>query len=415
MSSQAVIAILLTITAFAAYMNYRFLKLPKSIGLTLITLLCSLVFIGLDKVGFPTYSYTNEFINSIDFNTTVMGGMISFLLFAGGLHINAMELAKQKGIIGVLATFSVVISTAVVGTTIWLVAMAFNTHIDFIYALIFGALIAPTDPIAVLGLFKRVKAPRALEMKVAGESLFNDGIGIVMFVVLLEIAVGQGTMSKHSIFIMFLQQLCGGVILGVALGYFVDWLLHQVDDYEVTVLVTLALVTGGYYLAVILGVSGPIAMVFAGLIVGNRLKDAALSKKSAQNLLTFWKMTDQTLNAILFVLIGIIVFQLSFTVNTTIVAVLAIPMVLIARYISVAVPIHMFSMFRKFSKHSIKILTWGGLRGGISIALALSLPDTPAKDEILTATYAVVVFSLLVQGLTIQPMLKKAFEKDESS
>jgi len=414
MDTQTVIAILIAVTAFAAVINYRYLQLPKSIGFTLITLVCSSLLILLDQAGIKTAGYTNVLLNSLHFNETFMGGMISFLLFAGGLHINAIELAEHKLTIGLLATISVIISTFVTGVGIWIVAHMFNTNIDLIYALVFGAIIAPTDPIAVLGLLKRVKAPKSLEMKVAGESLFNDGISIVLFIALLEFAEGSGSFSSLTILMMFLQQLIGGLLFGFILGFVVNLLLRKIDDFEVSILLTLSVATGGYLLATQLGISGPIAMVIAGLLVGWRLNHCGLAIKSAEFLQIFWKMIDQTLNAILFVLIGIVVLHLTFTTNTCLVACFAIPIMLLARYVSVLIPIKLIARYRSYHRHAIKVLTWGGLRGGISIALALGLPDVAAKDEILLATYAIVLFSLLVQGLTIQPLFKRLFPTDDT-
>lgn len=412
MSTQAVIAILLTVTAVASYINYRFIKLPSTIGLTLITLLASIIFITLDKFGFRTQDFAQTLLHSINFNATFMGGMISFLLFAGGLHINIIDLAKQRWIIGTLATASVVISTFIVGFLVWFIGkVLLHTDIDLIHALIFGALIAPTDPIAVLGILKKIKLNPSLEMKIAGESLFNDGIGIVMFVLLLEISSSQTAIAQHRIAIMFFHQLIGGIAYGALLGYLTNGLLKKVNNYEVSVLITLALVTGGYMLAIKLGVSGPIAMVVSGLIVGAHLKEAGLSTQNKQYLQAFWDVIDEVLNAILFVLIGLAVFQLNFTLNTSLLAIAAIPIVLLARLISVAAPITFFRMFRRFGQNTIRIMTWGGLRGGISIALALSLPDGHIKDEVLMGTYAVVVFSIIVQGLTIGHLIRRSTVK----
>ena len=409
MTIQAIIAILLTVTAAASYINYRYIKLPSSVGITIIVLIVSLLLIITDKFGLRTSHYTQNLINSIDFNATVMGGMISFLLFAGALHLNAIEIVKQRYVIGVLATASVVISTIIVGFAIWGVSTLFHINIPPIYCFIFGALIAPTDPIAVLGILKQVKAPQSLEMKIAGESLFNDGSGILMFVILTALVTGQAEIAKHQIALLFIQQLCGGILIGFLLGWLTNWLLKRANDFDVSVLITLALVTGGYMAAVELGTSGPIAMAIAGLVVGARLQRDALSKTTAAQLRHFWDLIDKVLNAILFVLIGLAVLHLNFTTNAILVALISIPVVLFARFISVATPISLFSTFRKFNRYTIRIMTWGGLRGGLSIALALSLPNSPVKNEILMATYAVVVFSLIVQGLSIGALIKHGF------
>jgi len=410
MQTQLLIAILMTVTAFASYLNHRYLKLPTSIGLTLLMLMSSFCFILFDKLGFKTYDFTQAMLSNVDFNQTFMGGMISFLLFAGGLHINAIELAKQKTIIAILATFGVVLSTALTGFALWLIAQLIGIQWPFIYCLLFGALIAPTDPIAVIGMLKKVHAPHTLEMKIAGESLFNDGIGIVIFVTLLEISQGTTAVQHHIIILQFLQQLIGGALIGWILGKGTNWLLNQVNDFSVGALITLGLVTGGYNFAIALGTSGPIAMAIAGLTVGFKLKSGGLSKQTAEQLKRFWELIDEVMNAILFVLIGLAVFQLHFTITSLLLAFTAIPIVLVSRLISVAVPLSIFSIFRRYTRHAIRILTWGGLRGGVSIALALSLPTSAAKDEILVATYAVVVFSLIVQGLTIGPLVKRSLK-----
>jgi len=413
MTTQTVIAILLTVTAFASYINYRYVKLPSAIGLTLITLLASLLFIGLDKIGFQTRDFTKELLETIDFNSTVMGGMIGFLLFAGGLHINAIELFRHKWSIATLSTLGVIISTMIVGFTMWSISLFFDVAIDLYHCLLFGALIAPTDPIAVLSIFKKIRAPNVLTMNIAGESLFNDGISIVLFVTLLKLGTNIDSVSHSTLYLMFMQQLGGGIIMGALLGYFTNYLLRKVNNFEVSVLITLSIVTGGYLIATEFGTSGPIAMVVAGLIIGLNIKEGGLSTGTARQLLIFWELIDEVLNALLFVLIGLVVFQLTFTSGAGLVAIIAIPVVLLARYVSVAFPITGLSIFMKFSPNTINIMTWGGLRGGISIALALSLPGSSATNEVILITYAVVVFSIIVQGLTIGPLIRKTLQQDQ--
>jgi len=412
MDTQTVIAILLTVTALASYINYRYIKLPSAIGLTLITLIASLLFIGLDKIGFQTRDFTQELLETIDFNTTVMGGMIGFLLFAGGLHINAIELFRHKWSIATLSTLGVIISTIIVGFTMWSISLLFDVSIDLYHCLLFGALIAPTDPIAVLSIFKKISAPNVLTMNISGESLFNDGISIVLFVTLLELGTNVDSVSHSKVYVMFMQQLGGGVIMGLILGFITNFLLRKVNNFEVSVLVTLSIVTGGYLVATKFGTSGPIAMVVAGLLIGLKIKEGGLSTGTARHLLIFWELIDEVLNALLFVLIGLVVFQLTFSTGAGLVALIAIPVVLLARYVSVAFPIAGLSLFMKFSPNTINIMTWGGLRGGISIALALSLPSTAATNELILITYAVVVFSIIVQGLTIGPLIRKTVQQE---
>jgi len=412
MTTQTVIAILLTVTAMASYINYRYVKLPSAIGLTIITLLASFVFIMLDKIGFRTRDFTQELLATIDFNSTVMGGMIGFLLFAGGLHINAIELFRHKWSIATLSTLGVIISTTIVGFTIWSISLFFDVSIDLYHCLLFGALIAPTDPIAVLSIFKKISAPNVLTMNIAGESLFNDGVSIVLFVSLLELGANINEVSHSKLYFMFMQQLGGGILMGAILGFFTNFLLRKVNNFEVSVLITLSIVTGGYMVATQFGTSGPIAMVVAGLLIGLKIKEGGLSTGTARHLLIFWELIDEVLNALLFVLIGLVVFQITFTSGATIIAVIAIPVVLLARYVSVAFPITGLSLFMKFSPNTINIMTWGGLRGGISIALALSLPSGPETNELIVITYAVVVFSIIVQGLTIGPLIRKSLRQD---
>lgn len=408
MTLQTTIAILITITAIASYINHRFIKLPNSIGLTLVALIASLTLIAIDLLGLDLGKYAQTFIRSIDFNNTFVGGMLSFLLFAGALHLDVVELAKSKWLISVLATIGVIISTLLIGGFIYYLSYLLGINMRLIDCLVFGALISPTDPIAVLDCLKRANVRSSLAFNIAGESLFNDGIGIVAFVILTSIAHGDVSPEKHQIIIMVLQQLFGGIGLGLVLGYLTYWLLRNVNDYEVSVLITLALTTGGYLLATKLNTSGPIAMAIAGLFVGSKLTSCRLSKKTIEELHRFWDLIDKVLTAILFVLIGMVILQVDFSHDGIILAVLAIPVVLLARLISVKVPLSLFSIFQKFSKFTTLVLTWGGLRGGISIALALSLPNDGHKLEILVMTYTVVVFSILVQGLTINPMIKKS-------
>jgi CPA1 family monovalent cation:H+ antiporter len=284
-------------------------------------------------------------------------------------------------------------------------------NIAFIYCLLFGALISPTDPIAVLGILKKVDTPKSLETKIVGESLFNDGVGVVIFLILLEMAGSGHEIGVGRIFMLFVQEAIGGGLLGFAAGMLAYWMLKQVDNYQVEILITLGLVTGGYALADALHLSAPIAIVVAGLLIGNHGRSFAMSEDTRQNLDTFWELADEVLNAVLFLLIGLEVMVLSYTWMSFTGALLAIVIVLSARLISVSVPIFLLKRVRSFSPNVVKILTWGGLRGGISIALALSLPVGGERDVLLAITYGIVVFSILVQGLTISPYLKMLRQK----
>jgi len=401
-----IIAILLTLSAVFSFINYRFLKLPNTIGLMLIGLLFSLLLISVSWFYPASKHWAVEMLIQIDFDETLLHGMLSFLLFAGALHVNINDLRDQYRIILGLATAGVVLSTFIVGILSWGMLNLLGFNISFIYCLLFGALISPTDPIAVLGILKKAGAPKSLETKIVGESLFNDGVGVVIFLILLEIATSGHEMSAARIVMLFVQEAIGGGLLGLGTGMLAYWMLKQVDNYQVEILITLGLATGGYALAEALHLSAPIAIVVAGLFIGNHGRSFAMSEDTRQNLDTFWELADEVLNAVLFLLIGLEVMVLSYNWKSFTGALLAIIIVLSARLLSVSVPIQLLKHFRSFSPHVVKILAWGGLRGGISIALALSLPAGSERDVLLAITYGVVVFSILVQGLSIGSFLR---------
>ncbi|MBA4148950.1 MAG: sodium:proton antiporter [Verrucomicrobia bacterium] len=403
-----IIAVLLTLAAVFSYINYRFLKLPTTIGLMVIALVMSLGLIIGSEFGFDLESKAERIIASIDFNKTLMHGMLSFLLFAGALHVDLESLAKQKWVIGTFATIGVICSTFLIGGIMFYVFRWMGLPLSFLYCLLFGALISPTDPIAVVGLLKQANAPKSLEIKIAGESLFNDGIGVVVFIILFELVTGAHVFEWSHVGVLLAQEAIGGIVLGLFLGWITYQMLRSVENYQVEVLLTLALVTGGYALATALHTSGPLAIVAAGLLIGNHGRRFAMSDSTRQHLDMFWELVDEILNAVLFVLIGLEILILSLEKSYLLAGLIAIPVVLMARFISVGTPISIFRMRRDFSRHAVKIMTWGGLRGGISVALALSLPASPERDLLLTVTYVVVVFSIIVQGLTLKPLLKKA-------
>ena len=402
------IAILLTLSAVFSYLNYRFIKLPTAIGIMLISLVLSLLLLFSGKLGFFDISHqANTLISSIDFHSTLINGMLSFLLFAGALHIDLNELSKQKWVILILATVGVISSTFMVGGISWVILNALELNVSFIYCLLFGALISPTDPIAVLGILKTVGVPKSLEIKIAGESLFNDGVAVVVFLVLLGIATGAGEATVSSIGALFLQEAIGGAIYGFIIGGICFYMLRSVNNYQVEILLTLALVMGGYAFATALHVSGPIAMVVAGLLIGNHGRVLAMSQSTREHLDTFWELMDEILNAVLFLLIGLEVLILVYHTEYFLAALAIIPAVLLARFISVGVPIKAMKKFRQFSPGVTRLMTWGGLRGGISVALALSLPKGMEREVILAITYAVVIFSILVQGLSLGSLAKQ--------
>jgi len=398
-------ALLITLAAVFSYLNHRFVRLPNTIGIMIISLVMSVALLLLGKLGWhEMIFYTNKALRSVDFHVTLMEGMLSFLLFAGALHININDLRQQTGVITILATVGVLLSTFIVGGLSWLVLHALNIRLDFIYCLLFGALISPTDPIAVLGLLKRARVPKSLETKISGESMFNDGMGVVVFLVLFGLAT-EGNLSLTGISLLLVQEVIGGIVFGLLLGYGVYFLLKDVDNYQLEVMLTLALVMGGYALAHQLHLSGPLAMVVAGLFIGNHGRSFAMSEKTRTHLDSFWELIDEILNAVLFVLIGLEVLLLAIPSEYILASLAIIPLVLLARFVSVGLPIVVMGRFRRFSPGVVQVMTWGGLRGGISVALALSLPYGTERDIILAITYAVVIFSIVVQGLTISRMI----------
>ena len=404
-----ILAIIISLTAIFSYVNHRYFGLPVTIGVMTVSLIFSLIFIGLNRLVPGLEKSVQLLLNSINFDETLLHGMLSFLLFAGALHVNIQDLAERKYSITSLATASTLISVFIVGVLSWLLLTLFNIDFPLIYCLLFGAIISPTDPIAVLSILKKSKAPKSLEIKITGESLFNDGIGVVMFLLILEIATGVHHVNAGHIIMLFVREAGGGIAAGMLLGYLAFLMLKSVDNYQVEILITLALTTGGYALADLIHVSGPIAIVVAGLLIGNHGRFLAMSEKTRHHLDIFWELVDEILNAVLFVMIGMEILVLTFERNYQSLCLLVIPIILFARLVSVGIPIKLISFFRSFSPGVIRIMTWGGLRGGISVALALSLPESPERQLILTLTYSVVLFSILVQGLTIEKLVNKIY------
>ena len=393
-------SILVTISAALMYLNFKFLKFPMTIGLMLLSLVLSL-FIFLTSSFIPSIQVLAlSMLSSIDFNATLMGGMLSFLLFAGALHVDLNDLLDQKLIISILATLGVVFSTFLVGTVTYYLLGFFSIHIDYIYCLLFGSLISPTDPIAVLGILKETNTPKSLETTIAGESLFNDGVGVVVFAVILSLATGGADISFSKISFLFFEEAVGGIVFGLVTGYMFFKLLKSVDDYPLEIMLTLALVMGGYSLASYLHLSGPLAMVVAGLFIGNHGKMFAMSDATHKQLFSFWELIDEFLNALLFVLIGFEVLIIYFNLTYLITGALLIPLILLVRFIGISIPLKLLGSKSNLSKGSAIVMTWCGLRGGISIALALSLPESPERSLIIAITYIVVAFSILVQGLS---------------
>jgi len=393
----------LVVTALLAYLNHRFVHLPTTIGVMVIALGLSLVIVALDIVGVShaLRTYEESLLRSIDFSDVLMQGMLSLLLFAGALHVDLSELKALRWPVASLALIGTLVSTFIVGYGLWVALPWVGLELALIYCLLFGALISPTDPIAVMGIVKSAGAPKNLEHVIAGESLFNDGVGIVIFTLLLGMLVSGSEPSVGSAMALLAREAGGGIAFGLVLGYLTYRLLKSVDEYQVEVLLTLAAVTGGYALARYWHISGPLAMVVTGLIIGNQGRALAMSDNTRRYLDMFWELLDEILNAVLFVLIGMEVLLISFSLPVLVAGTVAIVVTLLARCLTVGLPVAAFGSRFGLPAGSWRVLTWGGLRGGISVALALSLPVGPHRDTVLTLTYCVVVFSILVQGLTI--------------
>lgn len=404
------IAILLTATAIFAWINYALLKLPSTIGLLIMGLLASLLLVGLEA-AFPGIALFHQLIGTvrdIDFSKTLLDGMLAFLLFAGALHVDFSRLRGRGPNIGVMATIGVVISTAVVAGGVWWASAAIGSPLPLAWAIVFGALISPTDPVAVISTLKSAPVPETLETDMVGESLFNDGVGVVLFTILVAAAAsGDAGIDLPHIAHLFFVEAVGGGVLGLLTGYAAYRAMRRIDEYGTEVLISLSLVMGAYALADVLRLSGPIAVVVAGLIIGNRGKSRGMSETTRRYLYAFWTLIDEILNSVLFLLIGLEVLILQFEAKLGWFAAATVPIVLLARLCAVALPTAALSAFVMFVRGTIPVLTWGGVRGGISIALALSLPDVPERAPILAATYAVAVFSIVFQGLTLSAVLKR--------
>ncbi len=407
-----IITILIVLSALFAYINTKFLKLPFTIGLMIIAICFTLVIIVLGYFEHWILDEAKLLIESIDFKTVLLEVMLSFLLFAGALHTKLDELSKQKGPIMMFATLGVLVSTFLVGGIFYFVTQAIGHEIQFIYCLLFGALISPTDPIAVLGILKDANAPKKLEVKIVGESLFNDGVGVVIFLVILAIAEkGIASVEAGEVGFLFFEEVFGGIALGLAMGWLGFQLMRSIDHYETEVMITLALVMGIYSIAHYVHFSGPLAVVVAGIFIGNKSPQIAWSKTTHAYVDKFWELLDVLLNAILFVLIGFELLIITINGEYIMLGLIAIPVTLLARFVALSGPIALFKKKLDFIPKTNLIMTWGGIRGGISIALALSLKPEMERELFLTVTYVIVVFSIICQGLTIGPLVKKVLGK----
>ncbi len=409
-------ASLLALSALFGWINHVFIKLPHTIGLLAMALVASILLLLAEKL-WPALGVTDTVqaaIGQIDFYATVMEGMLAFLLFAGALHVDYDFLKDQKWAIGIMATFGVALSTVIVGSGFWYLSGVLGFQIPYAWALVFGALISPTDPVAVLSLLKSINVPHSLEAKIAGESLFNDGVGVVIFTILLAVAVGSGLenggIDFGEVAQLFFVEAIGGAVLGLVTGWIAYRAMASMDEYTLEILISLGVVAATYAIALRLHLSGPIAVVVAGLLVGNRGVRVGMSEITQKHLFGFWELIDEILNSVLFLLIGLEVLVLTLDPSAGWLVLSSIPLVLASRFISVFTPIAILARWLPFTKGAVPVLTWGGLRGGISVALALSLPDNEYKAIILSATYGVVLFSIFVQGLTVRALINRTVD-----
>jgi len=421
-SAFELVAILLGLSAVFGYLNLRFVRLPHTIGLLVIALAVSLAIIAAEAVfpGLGLKATAQALLGKVDFTRTLMESVLSFLLFAGALHVDVSALYDRRWSIGIMASFGVVLTTALVGGAMYLVFGALGLSVPFLACLVFGALIAPTDPVAVLSTLKSVRVPKSLEATIAGESLFNDGVGVVVFTIVVALAFGATggghgggeEVTAGSAALLFLTEAVGGAVLGLVTGWLVFLLMRSIDEYTVEILLSLALVTGTYVIAARLHLSGPIAVVVAGLLIGNRGTRLAMSETTREHLLTFWELIDEILNSLLFLLIGFEVLAVSGRTGAVVAALAAVPLVLASRLVSVSLPMAALHFREAFKGGYVAVLTWGGLRGGISVALALSLPPSEVREVLLTVCYGVVIFSVVVQGVTVGALIKRAVPEE---
>jgi CPA1 family monovalent cation:H+ antiporter len=404
-----IISVIIFLTAVFAYVNERWIKLPGTIGIMILAMFSSLLIVLVGNL-IPTFSTeAHKLVANINFEQVLMKIMLGFLLFAGALHIDANKLKDEIWPVIILSTIGTFISTFLVSVMAYYLFQIFQFAIPYIYCLLFGALISPTDPIAVMGILKRVGIPKSLELKIAGESLFNDGVGVVIFLTILEIATnGMAKFSINSTALLFVKEAGGGIVFGGAIGYLAYFLIKAIDNYSVEVLITLTVVMCGYALADHLHLSGPLAIIIAGIIIGTKGKRKGFSEITRDHLLKFWDMLDEIFNAILFLLMGLEMLVIKIDPTVMLIGFIMIFVVLFARYICVFLPIAVLRFWIKFEKNAIAMLTWGGLRGGLSVAMALSLPEAMHRNEFVLITYLIVIFSITVQGLTIGKLAKKS-------
>lgn len=409
MDTYTLSSIILTIAVIVGYVNYRYIRMQSTIAIMTASLALSAFFLILQHFGIADVAEeTKALVSYINFPDLLLKGMLSFLLFAGGLTIDFSMLKNQKWEIGILASLSTIASALIVGTLVYYLLPLLNLNLPFLYCLLFGALISPTDPIAVLATFKKIGAPKPLEVCVAGESLFNDGVGIVIFATVYALTFNHTPITFKNVSLLFLKQAVGGIAYGLLLGSVTNRLIKGIKDHHIAILLTLGAVTGGYTFALWLGISGPLAMVVAGILVGNKNLRSKEQSTMSESLSTFWEVIDELLNAVLFLLIGFELLTIQASGWQIIAIIGAVPLVLLVRLLTVAIPMKFIQLRRQHGPYTIAILTWGGLRGGLAVALALSLPTSHYRNFILAMTYGVVAFAIIVQGLTIKPLARLA-------
>ena len=413
MNVFSALSTLFTVAVIFSYINYRFIKMQATIAITMAAVLLSITFIITSHFGLHSSleMQMSAILNQVDFHSLLMNGMLSFLLFAGALNIDFGMLREEKWEIFTLAFIGTIASTFIVGALTYYLLAYLQYPFDFVYCLLFGALISPTDPIAVLAIFKKIGAPKALDARLSGESLFNDGVGVVLFLTIYSIAFAGDNTAPKAIFYLFLQQAIGGMAYGALLGYIGYLLIKPIDNSQLEIFITLAIVTGGYCLAEALGISGPLAMVVAGIFIGNHSRTFYMSEKTRDNLDHFWEVIDAALNAILFLLVGLELLLLKIGLFQMVIGGAAIVIVLFSRAVCVALPLSLMKLRRKYEPYATRIMIWGGLRGGLAIALALAIPAGPERSIVLPMTYAVVLFSILIQGMTINKLVMKSKTK----
>lgn len=418
MSVYHLLCFLAAVSIFIAYFNQKFNKVQNTIAITAAALVISLVVALIGQVeDLHLKGIADQLHNEFDFSEFLLSGILGFLLFAGGLGIKLPNMKDQKWEIGILALVATLTSTFIIGFGLYGICQLLQVPLDLIYCLLFGALISPTDPIAVLAIVKKLNAPQRISTQIEGESLFNDGFGLVVFVTIFTIAFGTETPTVGSVTELFLVEAVGGIIYGIVLGSLFHWLIKGTEDPYMELLLTMLIPSAGYAVAEVIGVSGPLAMVMAGILIGNITREKGLTDASKVNLNHFWELVDEFLNGILFLMIGLAMLTFVFHWQDWIMMAIAVPLVLIGRYLSVKLCYLGLERFRSYNPMSVKILTWGGLRGGLALAMAMSVPagimvipekQIDVREILLVMTYAVVVFSILVQGSTITPMIEKA-------